>query len=72
MPDNGDVVSHHNRLRDALFESLQAMPTLRARLGMHTVAVETYGCWGAEARVHLSCLASRLAARLNNTIHRPQ
>ena len=29
------------------------------------LAVETYGCWGAEARLHLSCLASRLAARLN-------
>ena len=31
------------------------------------LAVETYGCWGAEARVHLSHLASRLAARLNIT-----
>ena len=29
------------------------------------LAVETYGCWGAEARLHLSRLASRLAARLN-------
>ena len=29
------------------------------------LAVETYGCWGAEARLHLSHLASRLAARLN-------
>ena len=29
------------------------------------LAVETYGCWGAEARLHLSCLASHLAARLN-------
>ena len=28
------------------------------------LAVETYGCWGAEARLHLSRLASRLAARL--------
>ena len=28
-------------------------------------AVETYGCWGAEARLHLSRPASRLAARLN-------
>ena len=27
--------------------------------------VETYGCWRAEARLHLSRLASRLAARLN-------
>ena len=30
-----------------------------------SLAVETYGCWGAEARLHLSCLASCLAARLN-------
>ena len=30
-----------------------------------SLAVETYGCWGAEARLHLSRLASRLAARLN-------
>ena len=29
------------------------------------LAVETFGCWGAEARLHLSRLASRLAARLN-------
>ena len=29
------------------------------------LAVETYGCGGAEARLHLSRLASRLAARLN-------
>ena len=29
------------------------------------LAVETYGCWKAEARLHLSRLASRLAARLN-------
>ena len=29
------------------------------------LAVETYGCWGVEARLHLSCLASCLAARLN-------
>ena len=29
------------------------------------LAAETYGCWGAEARLHLSCLASCLAARLN-------
>ncbi|KAL5477463.1 hypothetical protein EMCRGX_G024263 [Ephydatia muelleri] len=29
------------------------------------LAVEAYGCWGAEARLHLSLLASRLAARLN-------
>ena len=29
------------------------------------LAVETCGCWGAEARLHLSRLASRLAARLN-------
>ena len=32
-----------------------------------SLAIETYGCWGAEARVHLSRLASRPAARLNNT-----
>ena len=31
------------------------------------LAVETYGCWGAEARVQLCRLASCLAARLNNT-----
>ena len=30
-----------------------------------TLAVETYDCWGAEARLHLSRLASRLATRLN-------
>ena len=29
------------------------------------LAVETYGCWGAEARLHFSRFASRLAARLN-------
>ena len=29
------------------------------------LAIETYGCWGAEARLHLSRLASCLAARLN-------
>ena len=29
------------------------------------LAVETYGCWGAEARLHLSRFASRLVARLN-------
>ena len=29
------------------------------------LAVETYGCWGAEARLYLSHLASCLAARLN-------
>ena len=29
------------------------------------LAVETYGCWGAEACLHLSHLASCLAARLN-------
>ena len=31
------------------------------------LAVETYGCWGAEAWLHLSCLASHLAARLHCT-----
>ena len=30
-----------------------------------TVAVETYGCRGAEARLHLLRLASHLTARLN-------
>ena len=30
-----------------------------------SLAVETYGCWGAEACLHLSRLASRLEARLN-------
>ena len=29
------------------------------------IAVETYGCWGAEAMQTLSCLASRLATRGN-------
>ena len=29
------------------------------------LAVETYGYWGAEARLHLSRFASQLAARLN-------
>ena len=29
------------------------------------LAVENHGYWGAEARLHLSRLASRLAARLN-------
>ncbi|KAL5499608.1 hypothetical protein EMCRGX_G011059 [Ephydatia muelleri] len=109
----GDVVSGHNRLRDALFE-----PCRQAGVGGQTevgsglghderrtwpadvlvpnwdlgkpaafdltvtsplnsilkrvgycilLAVETYGCWGAEARVHLSRLASCLAARLNIT-----
>ena len=29
------------------------------------LGVETYGCWRAEAHLHLSRLASRLAARLN-------
>ena len=38
-----------------------------SELGLSCIplAVETYGCWGAEARLHLSRLASRLAARLN-------
>ncbi|KAL5491548.1 hypothetical protein EMCRGX_G016851 [Ephydatia muelleri] len=31
------------------------------------LAVETYGCWGAESRVHLSRLASHLVAGLNST-----
>ena len=35
------------------------------------LAVENYGCWGAEARVHLSRLASCLAAGLNNTKSQP-
>ena len=29
------------------------------------LAVESYGCWGTEARQHLARLASRLATRYN-------
>ena len=31
------------------------------------LAVESYGCWGLEARQHLARLASRLATRYNQT-----
>ena len=31
------------------------------------LAVESYGCWGTEARQHLARLASRLATRYNTT-----
>ncbi|KAL5470689.1 hypothetical protein EMCRGX_G028694 [Ephydatia muelleri] len=59
---NGDVVSRHNRLRDALFESCRQagvggqMETYGCwgAEARETLAVETYGCWGAEARETLA------------------
>ena len=34
-----------------------------------SLAAETYGCWGAGALLHLSCLASWLATRLQISCH---